>query len=104
LEHWLVILSDEVYTILMLCMAEFYRFCNFHGEQHARLNIETSIHSEGPKYPQLLALISPFLFYAPDAYYKELHKIFVDGMVVGHRWQEFIGKLTEEWQSFLLLV
>ncbi|KII84655.1 hypothetical protein PLICRDRAFT_701806 [Plicaturopsis crispa FD-325 SS-3] len=82
------------------------RFINFHGEKHHRLRRDQSMYVQDPNEHfsrVVLGLLSPFLFYAPNAHMKSLSNAYVDRIAIESVWKEFIERLHKELQDFLLL-
>lgn len=79
------------------------RFMNYYGEKHARLNRDQSVFGE-TKRTWFMSLISPVLFYAPEAYLKNMQSLTVDSLVNTPSWNKLILKLTEEWKEYTLYV
>jgi hypothetical protein len=52
----------------------------------------------------LIRILSPILFFAPDAYLRGLEKVWVDGIIVEALWRESMQKLVSEWSDFVLYV
>lgn len=82
-----------------------HRFLHFHGQHGVRLSQTQTIHGEakgGRSF--LITLLSPFLFYAPDAHSNSLDLIWVDELVSHDAWGVFIETLNSEWIEFILYV
>jgi hypothetical protein len=78
-------------------------FLNFHGQRAARLSRDQTIHEPTHHNSSLLmAVLSPLLFYAPDAHFRSLENMYVDRMVTLAPWNRFIDKLNGEWTEFTL--
>ncbi|KAK7017518.1 hypothetical protein VNI00_018597 [Paramarasmius palmivorus] len=82
------------------------RFLNFHGQPGARLDRGRSIHS--PAYSKaarsaLFRIASSLMFFAPDLYRRARSKFWVDGLMHGNSWREFIASMNAEWQQLILL-
>ncbi|KAJ7444796.1 hypothetical protein B0H11DRAFT_437351 [Mycena galericulata] len=78
------------------------RVYNFHGEPGARLNVEQSVYAEVRKWTPFISLLSPLLFYAPDFHLAGLHTVSTDKVIHRRSWSEFITRLSNEWQEFIL--
>ena len=52
----------------------------------------------------VFCVLSPAMFYAPEVHLQSLEEIWVDRLVHESHWFEFIGKLTSEWQEFVVVV
>ncbi|PCH35224.1 hypothetical protein WOLCODRAFT_139810 [Wolfiporia cocos MD-104 SS10] len=79
------------------------RFLNFHGQQEARLDREQAVFEETRrKRSYLITVISPLLFYLPDQYIGEIHKIWVDHTINHRPWRAFIAGLQRDWESSIL--
>lgn len=71
-------------------------FINFHGQPAARLDRDRSVHHPSDKVhkrPWLMRCMSPALFSAPDLYYRQLTKLYVDGLVHESSWADFVMKM-----------
>ena len=81
------------------------QFINLHGQKGARLDQDRSIHGIAV-YSRtfVLGALSPMMFYAPEVHLQSLEKIWVDRIIHASHWLEFIRKLTEEWQEFVVIV
>jgi len=51
-----------------------------------------------------MTLLSPVLFFAADIHLQEMASICVDGIIHPVTWNQFISKLSTEWQEFTLFV
>ncbi|EKM58103.1 uncharacterized protein PHACADRAFT_206944 [Phanerochaete carnosa HHB-10118-sp] len=76
------------------------RFLQFFGEPGARLDREDSA-LDTPKRPRSLAfnIISPWLFFMPFIYLKELERTYVDNSVHYFFWRQFISGLKRDWEN-----
>lgn len=52
----------------------------------------------------LIKTLSFVLFSAPDVHLKNLHKMWVDGIMHKAVWAETMKRLNDEWQEFLVIV
>ncbi len=52
----------------------------------------------------LVRILSPILFFFPDAYLRELEKLGTDKIVFEAPWKEFMQRLVSEWGDFVLYV
>jgi hypothetical protein len=52
----------------------------------------------------LIKLLSPVLFCAPDVHLEALEKIWTDGIVGEVPWNEFMTKLNDDWERYVLFV
>ncbi|KAJ3491300.1 hypothetical protein NLI96_g800 [Meripilus lineatus] len=79
------------------------RFLHYHGQHGARLNRDQSVHDQNPKRrSSLVTILAPSLFNAPFVHLRMLEKIWIDETMCIQPWEQFIEKLKEEWQEFVL--
>ena len=72
---------------------------------HARVNQDQSVYDKPIRERSLLiTLLSPLLFVAPDAYLREMEKLWTDGTIREPDWKGFISKLLAQWESVILWV
>ncbi|KAA1477115.1 hypothetical protein DENSPDRAFT_875059 [Dentipellis sp. KUC8613] len=79
----------------------YWRYTNFHGQRGARLIREKSIHGSKPQRTFLITILSPMLFWAPEAHLGDLEQIYVDSILLEKTWSKFIKKLQNEWNEFV---
>ena len=79
------------------------RFMHFHGEIGARLDRDDSalapskVKSRSSNW--IFNVISPFLFFMPFVYLKELQRTYVDQSVHYYFWRQFISGLKRDWEN-----
>lgn len=86
-------------------MSEFIKakFFNFCGQPGARLDSDQTIYSKGHDHQSLLFIIaSLLLFGAPRTTSEDLKIIWVDRIINRVLWNQFIGKLNDEWAGLAL--
>ncbi|KAN0116202.1 hypothetical protein V8E52_006259 [Russula decolorans] len=99
--------SDLVTSVLVnLCaFSAHWRFLCFHGQRHARLIRGQSVYDKPKRERSLLiTCLSPLLFLAPDAYLREMEKLWTDEMIKEAYWKRFITKLLAQWESVILWI
>ncbi|KAF5311160.1 hypothetical protein D9619_008039 [Psilocybe cf. subviscida] len=81
------------------------RFLNFHGEASARIERDFSVYDDQSlgRKSLLIKTLSFVLFSAPDVHLKNLHKMWVDGIMHKAVWAETMKRLNDEWQEFLVI-
>lgn len=77
------------------------RFLHFYGETGARLDRKDSAFKKDIRGPRSIVfmLISPFLFFMPFVYLKELERTYVDNSVHYYFWRQFIEGLKRDWEN-----
>jgi hypothetical protein len=81
------------------------KYLNYHGQPCARLCRDQSVHSSAPPERTLLIkLFSPLLFFAPDVHLRALEDIWVDEMVCHVPWKDFMTKMNDDWERYVLFV
>jgi hypothetical protein len=66
---------------------------------------DQSVHRGRTRRSLLAKILSPILFFAPDLFLRTIvQKTWVDGLLHGPIWVEWIKRLNEEWQGLILLV
>ncbi|KAG1856358.1 hypothetical protein DFJ58DRAFT_784711 [Suillus subalutaceus] len=86
-------------------MSEFIKakFFNFCGQPGARLDSDQTIYFKGHDHQSLLFIVaSLLLFGAPHTHQEDLKKIWVDRIINRVLWNQFIGKLNDEWAGLAL--
>ncbi|KIK36670.1 hypothetical protein CY34DRAFT_16240 [Suillus luteus UH-Slu-Lm8-n1] len=86
-------------------MSEFIKakFFNFCGQPGARLDSDQTIYSKGRDHQSLLFIISSLLLFgAPRTNREDLKVIWVDRIINRVLWNQFIGKLNDEWTGLAL--
>ena len=87
-----------------MCLAH-WRFLYFHGQYNARLEKhKTAYTNPNRERTLLITLLSPALFFAPEAYLQELEKKWVDEVIIQEDWRNFISGLLKEWEQLILAV
>ncbi|KAG2360579.1 hypothetical protein BDR07DRAFT_137445 [Suillus spraguei] len=86
-------------------MSEFTkaRFFNFCGQPGARLDSDQTIYFKDHDHQSLLFIITSFLLFgAPRAHQEDLNTIWVDRIINRVLWNQFMGKLNDEWTGLAL--
>ncbi|KAG1779959.1 hypothetical protein EV702DRAFT_1211427, partial [Suillus placidus] len=86
-------------------MSEFIKakFFNFCGQPGARLDSDQTIYFKDHEHQSLLFIVaSLLLFGAPRTHQEELKMIWVDRIINRVLWNQFIGKLNDEWAGLAL--
>ena len=96
-QHWLIQFEGR---------AKFFNFC---GLPYARLDADKSVYGEGdgsfhPLTDTLPLVLDAVLFWAPQAHYKELRRVWVDDCIVAPRWKDFSRNLMSEWNGITIYV
>ena len=93
-----------IYGLLIGVIAH-NQFVHLYGQRGARLDRDQSVHGliVNPR-TLLVTVISPFLFWTPDAHLQSLEKIWVDCLVHHGPWTEFINGLNTEWHGITIIV
>ncbi|KAL0956561.1 hypothetical protein HGRIS_002698 [Hohenbuehelia grisea] len=81
---------------------QYQRFIDFYGQHGARLTRDDSVHDKGVSRTWLIEILSPFLFSAPDVHLMNLRKVYTDDSVSFIQFKQFIIKLHNEWQDFVI--
>ncbi|KAH9032507.1 hypothetical protein EDB84DRAFT_1490726 [Lactarius hengduanensis] len=80
-----------------------WRFLHFHGQKTSRQDRYKSIYKDGHrKRTILIRIFSPILFFFPDAYLRELQKLWMDKIIVEALWKESTQRVVSEWSDFVL--
>ncbi|KAG1724484.1 hypothetical protein EDB19DRAFT_1759616 [Suillus lakei] len=80
--------------------AKFFNFC---GQPGARLDSDQTIYFKDHDHQSLLFIIaSLLLFGAPRTHQEDLKMIWVDQIINRVLWNQFIGKLNDEWAGLAL--
>jgi hypothetical protein len=75
------------------------KFLHFYGELGARLDrLDGALDIEKPR-SWTLTLLSPFLFFMPLLYMKELERLYVDESIHYYFWRQFIAGLYRDWEN-----
>ncbi|KAH8998311.1 hypothetical protein EDB86DRAFT_831279 [Lactarius hatsudake] len=78
----------------VICLAH-WRFLHFHGQKTSRQDRYKSIYKDGHrKRTILIRIFSPILFFFPDAYLRELQKLWMDKIIVEALWKESTQRST----------
>jgi hypothetical protein len=81
------------------------RAIHYHGQDIARIERKQSIFSKTRKpHTWLVWLLSPPLFYAPGAHLDALEDLWIDEAISQVPWSDFIKRMEDEWQGFIVLV
>lgn len=86
-------------------MSEFIKakFFNFCGQPGARLDSDQTIYFKDHDHQSLLFIITSFLLFgAPRTNQEDLKIIWVDRIINRVLWNQFIGKLNDEWAGLAL--
>ena len=81
---------------------EYKMFENYYGEYCARLNGEQSIFSDAAPDPLrswLFRAVSATLFWIPEQCALKLQKVWVDGILLTSRWNDFLLEKRGEWEK-----
>lgn len=100
-------MGDNEHTVCvtsrLLAIFAHARFIHYHGEYGARLNRDQSVHgSKGHPRSWLIVCLAPVFFNAPMIHLQSLEKIWVDQTMSHLPWEQFIEKLKNDWQEFIL--
>ena len=88
-----------------MIIAAHNKFIHLCGQKGARLDHDHSIHGSAVNPRSILVkVLSPFLFWAPDAHLRDLSKIWVDRLAHRRPWKKLMTKLVTDWQEFNLPV
>ena len=99
------ICSQLIHIVNLYTCSAHWRFLYFHGETHARLIQDQSVYDKPKRERSLLiTLLSPLLFLAPDAYLREMEKLWTDEIIKVSDWRRFIAKLLTQWENVILWV
>lgn len=80
-----------------------WRYIHSHGQRHARLDRNQSIHGNGVRPRSwLMQAFSIAFFMAPEVHLRDVEKLYVDRIVLTSSWKRHILKLQGEWQEFIL--
>lgn len=76
-------------------------FLNYHGERGARIHRDDSVLEETiyKRRSWLFRLVTPFLFFMPSVYMKEIEHVWIDDTVDYISWRRFIQLLYKDWQQ-----
>jgi hypothetical protein len=78
---------------------------HYHGQDIARIQRNQSIFSATLQpHTWLIRLLSPLLYYAPDAHLEALEGLWIDEAINNVPWRKFIKRMEDEWQTFIVLV
>ncbi|KAG2151269.1 uncharacterized protein EDB93DRAFT_308884 [Suillus bovinus] len=80
------------------------KFVNFCGQPGARLDVDQSLYGEHDIRSKniVLRIMNVILFGSPVAHSKAIHRIWVDETMVQPRWNDFIDRLTTEWNGYTI--
>ncbi|KAG0696391.1 hypothetical protein DFH29DRAFT_1082912 [Suillus ampliporus] len=91
------------FLIALLGNAKFVNFC---GQPGARLNVDQSLYGgsgSDTRWTKILFYVmNAILFGSPDAQNRAVHRIWVDDTMVQPRWENFINRLTNEWNGYTI--
>jgi hypothetical protein len=92
-----------MYLILSKGRAKFFNFC---GLPCARLDADKSVYPEDTDvfHPLIMSLLNIMLFWAPQAHYKDLRRVWVDECINTPRWKDFSRNLMAEWTGITIYV
>lgn len=73
----------------------------FYGEPGVRMDRLDSAFNDSSRRPRSIAfnILSPFLFFMPYVYMKELDNLYVDHTVHYYFWRQFITGLKRDWEN-----
>jgi hypothetical protein len=96
---------SQVYCFKFCAFPAHWRFVYFHGQRHARLSRDQTVYDKPKRERSLLiTCLSPLLFLAPEAYLREIERLWVDELINESDWKRFIAKLLEQWNHVILWV
>lgn len=75
------------------------KFLHFYGEIGARLDRSDGALDVQKPRSWVLTMISPFLFFMPLLYMKELERLYVDESIHYYFWRQFIAGLYRDWEN-----
>ncbi|OJA17074.1 hypothetical protein AZE42_09252 [Rhizopogon vesiculosus] len=83
------------------------RFFNFCGLPCARLEADKSVYKEvngwfHPLTKHLSLVLDAMLFWAPQAHYNDLRRVWVDECINAPRWKDFSRNLMSEWTGITI--
>ena len=78
-----------------------YKFLNYHGERGARIHRDDSVLKDTIRGRRslLFRMITPFLFFMPSVYMKEIDSVWIDDTVDWISWRKFITLLVRDWNQ-----
>ncbi|KAI0090331.1 hypothetical protein BDY19DRAFT_992535 [Irpex rosettiformis] len=78
-----------------------YKFLNYHGERGARIHRDDSVLKNTIRRERslLFKLVTPFLFFMPSVYMKEIESVWIDETVDWISWRKFITLLLRDWNQ-----
>lgn len=83
----------------------YQKYLNFAGKPLVRLRRNQAIYRDSRHQRSLLiAILSPLLFFGPDAHHRKLEGIYVDQLINQVHWGPFVESLQREWDSNTLYV
>ncbi|KAI6031092.1 hypothetical protein PISMIDRAFT_20175 [Pisolithus microcarpus 441] len=99
--------NDPLFCVVARFMCIFSRihFLNFHGQPHARLDVDRTVYHSPVRRrctSILLRMLSLILFGAPWRYVETLRGVWVDETVNLPRWRAFVGNILNEWGGFTI--
>ena len=75
------------------------KFLHFYGELGARLDRSDGDLDVPKRQSWVLTMLSPFLFFMPLLYMKELERLYVDESIHYYFWRQFIAGLYRDWEN-----
>ena len=51
---------------------------------------------------RLIRFLSPLLFFAPEVHLREMKELCADEIIIEMDWKNFVTKLQDEWNGFVL--
>ncbi|KAI0806190.1 hypothetical protein BC629DRAFT_1590599 [Irpex lacteus] len=78
-----------------------YMFINFHGERGARIHRNDSVLRGKIRTKRSLGflIITPFLFFVPSVYMKEIENVWIDNTADHISWRKFTTLLYRDWNQ-----
>lgn len=76
-------------------------FINFHGERGARIHRNDSVLKGKIRAKRSLGflIITPFLFFVPSVYMKEIENVWIDNTADHISWRKFTTLLYRDWNQ-----
>ena len=83
-----------------------YKFLNYHGERGARIHRDDSVLKDTIRGRRslLFRMITPFLFFMPSVYMKEIDSVWIDDTVDWNAAKRLLRLFEESWQDSIVPV